>query len=371
MSLYCHLPWTEIFINSKSVAPCCQSLDGNNGTINDYFESNFLKDIKQQMLNGITPKNCANCSKNELEIGHSLRITQNSSRPDLLDAITKNSKYDHIENVLLLTGNICNLKCLPCSGASYTRLVELKKLNLTNSIPILSEEKYNVNDFIKFKFKKLTLIGGEPFYDKSAIKLLYDLAGTGKSSEIELDINTNCTSIQQETIDFLSKNYKFITIKASIDGIGPVNEYLRYPSKWTVITDTIKMLKKYNNVSVLVTTALSNLSFVKYYQVIEWCVQSNIKDVFLTPVTDVEELRLTNLPAKLKLSLTHKYETIKLRYNNLSNHTIACIDTAIGICNNNIEYDMSPTFNWLQKHDDLRKTNWSVVFPELIEYVKI
>ena len=45
-----------------------------------------------------------------------------------------------------------------------------------------------------------------------------------------------------------------------------------------------------------------------------------------------------------------------------------CIDTAINVCDDQLDYDMTPTFNWLQKHDDLRKTSWATIFPELNEY---
>jgi sulfatase maturation enzyme AslB (radical SAM superfamily) len=230
------------------------------------------------------------------------------------------------------------------------------------------------DDIKNVNFKKLTVTGGEPFYDKHCMELLTHLVESKKSKEIDLDINTNCTHITESMVDFLSDNFKFVQIKASIDGVGKVNDYLRYPSNWEDILKSLRLFGKRDNIGVLVTTTLSNLSLIKYYEVIEWAIDFGIGDLFLTPVMDPDELASTNLPTELKQSLEQKYLNLKerlLKNNNLTERTLYCIDTAINTCKNTKEYDMTSTFNWLLIHDNHRETNCFDVFPELNDYQKI
>lgn len=377
MSVYCHLPWTELFVTKDSVSPCCVFAGSVNGDTEKYFESELLANLKQQMLVNQPPNACSHCSDRELENQHSFRLLHNNFRPDLIDAVITDPTQNYIENISITTSNICNLKCLPCLSSSYTRELELKKLNLINYIPIvehIDEVSTVAGKLKKINFKKLTVLGGEPFYDKYCIELLKNLVKNNKSKEIELDINTNCTSINKKIVDFLSDNFKFVQIKASIDGIGKVNDYLRYPSNWSDILTSLSLLQDRENVNVIITTALSNLSLIRYYEVIEWALNFGIVDLFLTPVSDPTEMAVINLPNNIKRSLETKYLKLKEKYlinNQLTDRTIYCIDTAINSCKELTDFDMSTTLGWLSMHDNLRGTDCFDVFPELNDYQKI
>jgi hypothetical protein len=137
MTVYCHLPWTAFDIKpDSSISPCCHFNGPFVGTPTEYIKSDFLNNIKSQMINNQSPKECLSCRKSELKNGHSLRLLHNNFRPDLTDLVTSDPSQNYIENVSIITSNICNLKCLPCFYSSYTRTQELHKLNLINFIPI-------------------------------------------------------------------------------------------------------------------------------------------------------------------------------------------------------------------------------------------
>jgi organic radical activating enzyme len=342
------------------------------GSIDDYLKSDFLNNIKNQMINNQAPKDCLTCTQNEINNSHSFRLLHNNFRPDLMHLVADDPTQNYIENISIVTSNICNLKCLPCLNSSYVRTLELHKLNLIKYIPIVNHIHESIFDNLtNINFKKLTLLGGEPFYDRYCLDLLEKLVKTNKSKNIELDINTNCTKIDSTIVDFLSDNFKFVQIKASIDGVEKVNDYLRYPSDWETILKSLALLKKRDNLNLIVTTALSNLALIRYYEVIEWAVNFGIKDLFLTPVSDPIELAVTNLPINIKRSLEKKYLDLKenlLKNLNLTDRTLYCIDTAIESCRNSTDYDMTASLDWLLKHDNLRGTNCFDVFPELNDY---
>jgi organic radical activating enzyme len=375
MTVYCHLPWTALDIKTNSsISPCCVFKGSFTGTPDEYFKSDFLNNIKNQMINNQSPKECSSCQQGELKNGHSFRLLHNKFRPELLQVVENDPTQNYVEDISIITSNICNLKCLPCFYGSYTRTQELHKLNLINFIPIVAHVDNNFfNDIKNINFKKLTITGGEPFYDRHCMNLLEMLVKDNKSKEIELDINTNCTYITESVADFLSDNFKFIQIKASIDGVGKVNDYLRYPSNWEDILKSLNLLKNRTNISILVTTTLSNLALIKYHEVIEWALDFGIDHMFLTPVQDPDELAITNLPIDIKKSLEQKYLNLKdylLKNNNLSERTMYCIDTAINSCKNTKDYNMTPTLDWLSLHDKHRSTNCFDIFPELHDYKK-
>ena len=361
--------------SDTDVSPCCLFKEPYSGSPAEYLDSDFLNSIKKQMLDNIPPKNCSACSIAEAKNGHSFRMLHNNFRPDLIETVLTNPTKNYIENISVVTSNICNLKCLPCcDGPSYTRMVELKKLNLIKYTPVIQTISDNFVDKLQHvNFKKLTVLGGEPFYDRHCMALLTTLVENKRSNDIDLDINTNCTFLDEKIIEYLSNNFKFVQIKASIDGVGIVNDYLRYPSNWVTIEKSLKALQNYENINTIVTTALSNLALIKYYDVIEWAVDFGIRDLFLTPVSAPNQLSVVNLPRDIKQSLEKKYLKLKEKHlasNTLSERTLFCVDTAINTCRETTDYDMLPTLEWLSKHDKLRNTNCFDVFHELIDYAK-
>lgn len=273
----------------------------------------------------------------------------------------------------IITSNTCNLLCLPCGGvSSYKRGIELNKLGLAINVSPPVKKNSLLDDVHKLDFKRISFLGGEPFGDKVTFECLTNLVKHNKSKDIVLDINTNGTLIDKDNLDFLSQNFKLVHIKASIDGIGAVNDYLRYPSDWKDLQSRLLLLKNYSNINFMVTTALSNLSLIKYHQVIQWAVDNQITDLFVTPVSNPKELNAGNLPMDLKKQLLKIYLNLK-NCNKEGQHSERIkhvLDTCIYICQNSSNEFLSNTLAWLQTHDNHRKNNVIEVFPELKSYAQ-
>ena len=372
MSFFCNLPFTEILsLDGEHAIPCCVFKTTKLIPVESYKNNKQIFEVKKQLLQGQQPVQCQACVNDEKSSGTSFRTISEKFRSDVSEKIKQTNSPDHweIKNVTILTSNVCNLKCLPCSRASYVRDVELQKLKLSTHIPIATRNK-ELDYLIDLPFEKLTLLGGEPFYDGVTFDTLEKLVRTGRSKNILLDLNTNMTFVTRERLAFLNKNFKSVTLKASIDGIGEVNDYLRYPSNWSTIAANITLANSFNHIDVIITTALSNLSLIKFYQVIEWAAEHNF-NLFVTPVSSPAVLRAPLLPTALKAQLLPIYLELKERLGGkVRDRTEHCIDTCINLCSNSNEdtEDFAEFLNWINLHDQHRGNSLLQVFPELIDY---
>jgi len=342
-------------------------------TLEKYLDSNELMQVKSQLLAGQAPVQCQNCVDQEKENKHSFRLLHNKFHDERTQEILSNPLYNQTPTSLeVITSNTCNLLCLSCvNNSSYVREIELKKLGLRSG-SILHLKKNSILDQVhNFDFEEITFLGGEPFGDKVTFQCLENLVTHNKSKNITLDLNTNATLIDQDKLDFLSENFKYVYIKASIDGIGPINNYLRYPSVWQDLESRVLLAQKYSNMSLLVTTTLSNLSLMGYYQVIEWAIENSIADLFVTPVYEPIEMHYINLPQDIKNQRLTAYQNLKSKYaGHVSERIEFAIDTCITSCLAENRWDFSSALAWLQHHDQHRGNNLLTVFPELEPYAK-
>ena len=269
MSVFCSLPFNAIHIlNNGAAAPCCVFEPTKKVSINEYFSNPELLTVKESFIKGVFPPQCKNCEKSEKINNTSFRKLNSLFDSEEQTIKSVGVSYNKIKHLSVMTSNVCNLKCLPCMGSSYIRMVELERLKIqpAGTVVNLNElTKDAIDEIIKLdSVETLTLAGGEPFVDKVAIEFIDKLINCGLSKNIRIDINTNLTMITLDSIEKLKNNFKQVYIKGSIDGVNEVNNYLRYPSKWQDIVDAVKLIKsiKNNNLDFVVTTAMSNLSLM-------------------------------------------------------------------------------------------------------------
>lgn len=371
MSFFCIKPWNELFIGKDGVQPCCFYSTPLDMSVGDYLNSDHLKRVKQQLLDGVAPPECRKCVVSEKNTGHSARILDNTFHPEIVEQIQQGTKSKKFGIVSVTTSNTCNLKCLSCDNSSYVRMLELKKLNLLQNANTVSNfeiitEKYQVG---QVDFEKIILLGGEPFYDRVTFNILEQLVESKKSQDIVVELNTNGTHVTKEKLSFLSKNFKQVSLKFSIDGVGPINDYLRWPSEWNAIEQNINHAIQYENVSVMIVGTISNLSLLRWYEVIEWAYKKNIKDIFISPVLQPVVMSPNCLPQELKNNVVEKYQQLLL-LTDLPERFRYCIDAVIGICQNQQHGDIVESINWFKRHDELRGNSLFELYPELLTYAK-
>lgn len=366
---FCKLPWINIETEKKDTArPCCQ-WQGAGYPIGEYFSNQELLEAKRQLLQGKAPRQCQFCEDNEREIGHSLRLSEKLDRPELEQEILArhDAEWWAIERLSIVASNVCNLKCLPCTNGSYVR----DKENFDLGFRIKPPEIYRKNNLHLYRdlgFSRLTVNGGEPFYDQIAMQFLQDLVDAGRSQNIRVDINSNMTAATPDRIDWLSANFKHVIIKASVDGITGRNDYLRWPSDWKQIETHMSYAAEKSNITVVITSAVSNLSLLTFDEVIRYAVDHRY-NLFITPVMNPKQLNVHRLPLVVKAALATRYRDLREQVKHTAwNNTLMALDTVIQICDDPSDWDLQELEDYLRRHDDHRGTQVLTAFPELYNY---
>ena len=91
---YCTMAWNSIHwdANGRS-APCCQFRGKENNffakSADEYFNSDWLKDMKQKMTDGVKIPGCDRCYKQEAVNGTSMRTRRAHSPIDEIHEIQR------------------------------------------------------------------------------------------------------------------------------------------------------------------------------------------------------------------------------------------------------------------------------------------
>jgi sulfatase maturation enzyme AslB (radical SAM superfamily) len=150
----------------------------------------------------------------------------------------------------------CNSACLTCNEDLSTLIGGLK----SKTYPIID----NSNKFWELPLDRivhLDINGGEPSHSKNYKHILANLPKNVKS----VRLNTNCSTVLDELLPLKARGID-ITVTVSLDGIGDVHDFVRWPIKWdkfyknlmTYKTMPVK-LNLWTTVSVLNVDDLSNI----------------------------------------------------------------------------------------------------------------
>jgi organic radical activating enzyme len=310
-SSFCPAPWLSLFYQSNRASLCCTSRDKILVSPNDYIKSNYLREIKQQFLDGIRPSTCNSCWQKEDKGLHSIRKYYTTKYAKLCENFDLTST-DHLGTkwMELRISNQCNFSCRMCNTESSSMLQKEVEANpeLTKFFSISSDSDYetstsNWNQILE-QLKdtdRLFLTGGEPMLIKKYYDVLDYLISIGKQ-DIELFIFTNCSVYNPLFIGRL-KQFKNLHLNLSIDAVGKTAEYVRYGTDWPVVEkNTLLFCKEFKNVAIHSTiTSYGLLDYTatsKFFQ--------SLSDMFpslqfkahvaTTPIP----LKFENLPAEMK-----------------------------------------------------------------------
>lgn len=215
------------------------------------------QEIRTAMENGEKVPGCRKCYqeedfayndvyKNQKKRIKSMRGKENWFwNNDNQEHITEKNELGKIRYLELALGTYCNLKCRTCTADLSSSWVSdeaslSKKYpdrRIYNHAPTL-ESNWDVRDFEFVEEIKFT--GGEPMLHPNFIKIMDLIITTGRAQLITLDIFTNVSWIPREKVLSRLRQFKNVNINLSIDGLGKVNDYVRAPSEWSIVEDSVK-----------------------------------------------------------------------------------------------------------------------------------
>ena len=351
MDTFCVLPWFGREINwNQREKHCCLLPDKYN-----------IEKIKAEMLEGIKPVECKKCWNLESQGLKSDRQLKNSTLDWAWNRDLQFIKQDaeqgknSILMLKLLTSYTCNATCVSCSDLSSSSWSQLNH-RMNPTIPIQRSTFVDIElikQKVNFKeLKMLSLQGGEPLYEKKNFELLEHLLELGNNTVFLSMVTNGSVALTDQQKKILSK-FKNMNFCVSIDGTGPVFEYLRFPLKWQDLLDNLTFFRQVtDNVSSNYT--LSNLNVLYHNQTVEWFNQNKIL-YSNNPIYWPTWLQPRALPQHIKQHLKNMLSEVDFR-------------TYIGT-----EHTDTDQQNWgkfllqINKQDTAKGIKWQEYLPELAE----
>lgn len=268
---WCSLGWNHQFIGPDgNVKPCCRYVGhltnqkiGN--SINNPFHSDFMDDLRKDMLEGRRNKGCLKCWQEE-DAGKGMSIRQNYNRDfDLLGDLNHDIDIDNpeIKWLELSFNNRCNIRCRMC-GPYFSTNWYKDWAAVKEYVPGLSDlgtasspediEKYvlenpepktintDILDEVLPNIRHIKMTGGEPFIMPEYMEILEKLVAMGRADKVYLNYSTNLTVMPKKRLIELWKHFKAVEFATSFDGVGKVIEYQRHPSKWETVEKVTRKL---------------------------------------------------------------------------------------------------------------------------------
>ena len=247
---FCIMPFVHAFVTPNIISPCCAYTgDLKYNTKEQYWESTQLKNIQNNMLDNKRDPGCAICWKKEDRGFSSLRQHSNEIYKAHIEAVKKHSVSSWPFYIDLRLGNLCNLKCRMCisewSSQIATEILDNPNEdwidNPTQKIIELDNDTWNIlHKWIPF-VRRVFMTGGEPTIIKKNLQYIDQIIATGHSNNVELIFTTNATNINKAFKD-VAKEFKSVSYNVSIDAVGELARYIRYPSNWEVIDKNLRAI---------------------------------------------------------------------------------------------------------------------------------
>jgi MoaA/NifB/PqqE/SkfB family radical SAM enzyme len=147
------------------------------------------------------------------------------------------------------------------------------------------------------KTTRLYFIGGEPLLVKEVGDLLRRLVSNGVSKDISIAVVSNGT-VRGLWLDLMS-HFKSLELSISIDGYGPLYEYIRYPGKWSTLRENLSLFQRIPNASLGAAVTLQFYNALSICELFRFLDSMNI-GFYAWPVHVPRYLSVEALPPSIR-----------------------------------------------------------------------
>jgi len=414
---FCMHPFTGLATRQDGeISACCRSHpvgNINDQSLEEIWNNDTMKRIRQQVLNNERPKECEPCFSLEDQGVESLRQRHIAGQipeariklyPTALQQL--NDDYTmpfEIPTMEVKLNNLCNLKCRMCNPMDSTSwndwqgvekfyakednfLVDkVVTLNLIKK-PYLDNFEDNPNWWNSFEkllpyFRRVEFAGGEPLMDPQHYKILDMLKPYGKNIEIKYATNGTTLGISRgRTVHDYWPYFKSVAVNVSIDGLGDVYSYIRGNGDYSDIVNNISVMQQIPNVRRIVGAVAVQVSNVLILDKMIEEFLDNLGIFFYTNMVRYPNvLNPQVLPEELKQLAISRLENIKPRvagFKMMKNEPVL-LDVTLGQIQGIINFLKASDRSHLWKDciefnqnlDITREQNFVNVNPEFAPYV--
>ena len=302
---FCIMPFVHAFVTPNTISPCCAyTNDIKLNSKEQYWDSDQLKNIQKNMLDNIRDDGCGICWKKEDRGYSSLRQHSNQIYSKHMD-VNPDKIADQPYYIDLRLGNLCNLKCRMCISEWSSQIAGeiLDNPNEdwidtpTQKVIELDDNTWNtLHKWIPY-VKRVFMTGGEPTIIKRNLDYIKEIKDIGRSKEVELIFTTNATNINQQFIE-IGKHFKSVSFNVSIDAVGELARYIRYPSDWDTIEKNLRNIEH----GISLNTTIQWLNMTRLNEIFDYIENCGIKfgGIWFQLVTDPEYLDPIYAPKFMK-----------------------------------------------------------------------
>ena len=293
----CQLKWTWNTIKlQEGTSQSCHRVDPLFLTPEtfDNFHNNekWLEHRKLQLAGKFPQAGCQYCETIENAGGISDRITH-LKIPNLYPLeLDTDPEAIHVTPRILevFLDNLCNLKCIYCDESNSSRIeAENKKFGyikeFKNLMPIPRHINFNelVEKFFAYLennytgLKRLQILGGEPFYQKSFDRLI-DFVKQNTNPDLELNIVTSLAISKSRLEEFVESMKQLLIqrkigrldITVSLDCFGAEQEYVRYGVDLKQLKENFEFLVNQKWIMLNVNSTITSLTIKTMPAMIEY-----------------------------------------------------------------------------------------------------
>ena len=333
---FCALPFHQMTVmNDGKVRLCCRSevnitsdgrdLSLHHATLGQIWNSDYLRSVRRRMLSGLGVQDCLQCYATEAGGATSLRQVMNARFASLLDATGEEELLKRTEGCLdsgdnmpfpsalhLWLGNHCNLKCRMCSPMFSSRIaadaVHAAWFGGPEGAAVYGWQEDVFEEILQHaKYVKLIQFsGGEPFIHRTFRDILRKLVETRDAAHIELYITSNGMTHSGELSSLLA-HFPSVELGISVDGLGTLQEYIRFPSQWDALKQNISSFQK-DKVPISIRPTVQAYNVFGLLDVARWCDTNGLRFVLDNILSAPGFLSLDMLPDVVILKALQEWE---------------------------------------------------------------
>jgi hypothetical protein len=313
------------------------------------WNSNYMKNVRRQMLNGEKPPSCLKCYKEEAAGHNSKRMWETaywSERVSINNLIDNTADDGSVPPQLayidLRFGTKCQLACVMCSPHDSSGWIKdykaifpaVSNASLKETMQWENKGSYNGSSYNWHKqnptfwkqfyeqipnMQQIYFAGGESLIIEEHYEILEECIRQGYAKNLELRYNSNGVEWREDLFE-LWKHFKLVRFHYSVDDIFARNEYIRYPSEWKRTEEVFHILDKEtsDNVEITVACAVQALNIYYIPDFIKWKLEQGFKKINMWPfgagainyhfVYHPPHLNVKVLPDWFKQETRKKYE---------------------------------------------------------------
>ena len=367
---FCAVPWNhfQLWFNGD-IRTCGKGSNVSFGNINQESLEQILNNkefvsIRQDLSTDQRNSNCDGCHYLTTESEHfDLRNHYNPMFKNL-DIDYDDLHSFKLHGIDLHWDNTCNFKCVYCHAEQSSAIAQ-EQGTATNRSDVNNIDK--IIDLIvsnQYQIKEIYFSGGEPLLVKYNAKLLSKIDNT----DLPIRVNSNISHAHDHNPVMIQlKRFKNVLWTVSAESSGAQFEYSRTNAKWDEFLQRLTYIKQHFaqirlNSVFFVGSAVTVFDTIEYFTT-----HYNITDITINQLNGHPDLHVRNCPDSVKQqsrdSLHKLLNSNLIAYRSNSYYNIAR-------CEKELDKEATNPHGYQQyfdQLDQLRKTNWRTVFPELIK----